>query len=316
MTALREAIDALFLSISLETILEDVLEALNNKNPSVKAETAGFLARAFTKTQPTAINKKTLKALVTALLKTLNESDPTVRDNSAEAIGTCIKLVGEKNVSPYLVDLDPLKMAKVKECQEKAVIVVKIVGAKKERPATAPPKPSASTAAPRAESKPPTRPATASTAAKRPVSKKAGATSTASLGTKTTTALPTERELSPEEVDAKASELLTPDVISGLSDANWKTRLSASELFLGQIDGIEAKTGNSQTLLKTICKKPGLKDTNFQVVKLRLDIVKSIIEKLGVTTITVDAIINDVTEKLSDAKNSPNACKYIVSKYY
>lgn len=58
----------------METFLEDLLEALNNKNPSVKCETSLFLARAFTKTTPASVNKKLLKALTTALIKTINES--------------------------------------------------------------------------------------------------------------------------------------------------------------------------------------------------------------------------------------------------
>lgn len=58
----------------METFLEDVLEALNNKNPSVKCETSLFLARAFTKTSPASVNKKLLKAITTALIKTINES--------------------------------------------------------------------------------------------------------------------------------------------------------------------------------------------------------------------------------------------------
>lgn len=58
---------------TIEAIVEDVLEALNNKNPSVKAETAAFLARAFARCQPAALNKKMLKAYTGALLKTLNE---------------------------------------------------------------------------------------------------------------------------------------------------------------------------------------------------------------------------------------------------
>ena len=82
------------------------------------------------------LNKKLLKIYITALLKTLNEPDPNVRDVSAEAIGTAMKLVGEKNVSPFLTDIDNLKMTKIKECCEKAVITVKIPGVKKERPAT------------------------------------------------------------------------------------------------------------------------------------------------------------------------------------
>lgn len=47
---------------------------MGNKNPSVKAETSFFLARALTKTLPTVVNKKTLKLLTTALLKNINES--------------------------------------------------------------------------------------------------------------------------------------------------------------------------------------------------------------------------------------------------
>lgn len=58
----------------MDSILEDVLEALSNKNPSVKSETALFLARAFTKTSNASVNKKLLKALTASLIKTINES--------------------------------------------------------------------------------------------------------------------------------------------------------------------------------------------------------------------------------------------------
>jgi cytoskeleton-associated protein 5 len=46
-------------------------------------------------------------------LKILNEPDPLVRDNAADALGTAMKLVGEKAMSPFLADLDNLKMTKV-----------------------------------------------------------------------------------------------------------------------------------------------------------------------------------------------------------
>lgn len=134
--ALREAIDAIYPAISLEVIQEDLIEALNNKNPAVKSETASFIARSLTKTQPSVLSKKLLKALITALLKTLNESDPVVRDSAADAIGTLCKLCGDKAIAPYLAEVDALKQAKIKEFTEKAVITVKIVGAKKDRPAT------------------------------------------------------------------------------------------------------------------------------------------------------------------------------------
>lgn len=51
-----------------------MLAALDNKNPSVKAETAAFLARCFAKSNTTILNKKILKIFCPALIKTLNES--------------------------------------------------------------------------------------------------------------------------------------------------------------------------------------------------------------------------------------------------
>lgn len=52
-----------------------------------------------------------------------------------------MKLVGEKAIVPFLTDVDNLKMTKIKECCEKAVITVKVTAPKKERPMTAPPTP-------------------------------------------------------------------------------------------------------------------------------------------------------------------------------
>lgn len=40
-----------------------------------------------------------------------------VRDNSAEAIGTAWKVVGEKTILPFLTEVDSIKIAKVKMLQ-------------------------------------------------------------------------------------------------------------------------------------------------------------------------------------------------------
>lgn len=40
-------------------------------------------------------------------------SDPGVRDAAAEAMGVAFKYLGEKNVAPFIADLDALKLAKV-----------------------------------------------------------------------------------------------------------------------------------------------------------------------------------------------------------
>jgi cytoskeleton-associated protein 5 len=324
--ALREAIDAIYPSTNLEALQEDIFSALANKNPAVKMETAMFLARALTKTLPTILNKKLLKAYVTALLKTLNEPDPAVRDAAADALGTAMKLVGEKNISPFLTEVDALKMEKIKEYHEKAVITVKIVGAKKEpaRPQTAPAK-----AAPKggsSEPKPVTRPATAAPAKKGPAKKATAAPSGLSKSASTKNVLPTERDMSQEEVDEISSEILPAEVMSGLVDSDWKTRLSSIQTFQQTLSSFEAKCGHTQVLVRVLAKKPGLKDTNFQVLKLRLDAVTQIVESFGITVTSADYIINDITEKLGDPKNSTSACaalsaiaeaiklEYVVSK--
>lgn len=60
--------------MTLDSIHEDILSAINNKNPSVRAESVSFLARCFTKCTPKMLNKQYLNIFTTALIKTLNES--------------------------------------------------------------------------------------------------------------------------------------------------------------------------------------------------------------------------------------------------
>ncbi|XP_037049831.1 protein mini spindles isoform X3 [Bradysia coprophila] len=315
-TALRDCMDAMYPSLTLENIQEDLLEALNNKNPSIKTETCLFLARAFSRTLPSIFNKKLLKTFVVVLLKTLNESDPAVRDASAETLGTLMKLLGEKTVAPHLADVDPLKLAKIKECAEKAVIVVKVPAAPKTRPVTAPSGPSKPAA--KEAAKPVARPSTAVAKKPAPVKKavsSGGGSSSARVAksASSTKICPAERELTPEEVDERAADLLPGNILAELGDANWKTRLSSSETFLSTVSGLESCPSISQVLIRIICKKPGLKESNFQVLKLKLEIIKKIVEVFGISTTTGDMVLNDVVEKLGDAKNSATAAECLLA---
>ncbi|XP_074596153.1 msps cytoskeleton-associated protein 5 [Brevipalpus obovatus] len=120
---LREAIDAIILSSSLEAISEDIISALGNKNPQIRTETASFISRYCATANPIAWgSKKTLTPIVEALVKDLNYNDPSVRDASAEALGTIMKVMGEKTMAPYFADIDALKMAKIKENYDKAEV--------------------------------------------------------------------------------------------------------------------------------------------------------------------------------------------------
>ncbi|CAG9764905.1 unnamed protein product [Ceutorhynchus assimilis] len=312
-TAVREAIDATYLTTNLDAILEDVLEALNNKNPTVKSEVSLFLARAFTKTQPTTVNKKLLKALSTALIKNNNESDKGVRESSAEALGTLMKLVGEKSIAPFLVDLekDKLKMEKIREFYDKAVLTVKVVAPKKTK--SAPVKEPA-------VAKPVRKAAGGSTAVK----KKTPSASTVSSGSATvvrskggkasTKAAPkVEKELDDLEVEGIIENLLPGNTVLELSNPVWKTRLASAEEILTTIQSMEAKLIPTQALIKTLMKKPGLKDTNFQVLKMKLEIVKFLAENGTFSTTTVNCCINDISEKLGDAKNGATVAETLTA---
>lgn len=49
------------------------------------------------------------------------------------------------------------------------------------------------------------------------------------------------------------------------------------------IDQVEAPAISSQVLIKLLNKKPGIKDNNVQIQKLRLECLKKVIEKFPIT---------------------------------
>lgn len=256
---LREAMDAIYTSYNLEGMAEDIVEALNNKNPNVKAETALFLARAFSKTLPSIFNKKLLKTFSSSLIKTLNESDPAVRDASAEALGTLMKLLGDKAINSYLVEIDPLKLVKVKECADKSVITIKLSMPKKERPTTAPPTATQPNLIQTSsiESKMVKRPTSSNHSKKHTVKKLP--TNIPAKNTIANNAIQADRELTLEEVAMQAAEVLPANILTDLDDVNWKNRLSAVEIISNLVTNLEKQPDISQVLLRVVCKKPGLK---------------------------------------------------------
>ena len=173
--------------------------------------------------------------------------DPGVRDSSAEALGIAMKVVGEKVIMPFLPDLEAMKMAKIKEFCEKAVISGKpAAGAAKSKAAPAPSevkesaKPAEAPKRPGAVIKKPTSTTSSSTTGSGPPKKPTGkgvVKKPAGAGSKPEEKV--EKELSPEEVDEKAAAILPPDVMTGIIDANWKTRLGAMESLMQVTYGID-----------------------------------------------------------------------------
>lgn len=140
--ALGAALDAVFLSTDLSECLEDITTYLSNKNPQVKEGTMKFLIRCLRTTRdvPT---KPEIASICESGKKLLSESSPALRDGGAEILGTVMKIIGERGMTPHLEGLDDIRKTKVKEFFETAEVKAK------EKPKAAPPPPKPAAAAPR-----------------------------------------------------------------------------------------------------------------------------------------------------------------------
>uniref|UniRef100_A0A8C0L7K3 Cytoskeleton-associated protein 5 n=1 Tax=Canis lupus dingo TaxID=286419 RepID=A0A8C0L7K3_CANLU len=320
--ALQEAIDAIFLTTTLQNISEDVLAVMDNKNPTIKQQTSLFIARSFRHCTASTLPKSLLKPFCAALLKHINDSAPEVRDAAFEALGTALKVVGEKAVNPFLADVDKLKLDKIKECSEK----VELVHGKK-----------AGLAADKKESKPvPGRTATSGAAGdkdtkdisapkpgplkKAPTTKAGGPPkkgkpaapgSTGSAGTKNKKGPETkeivEPELSIEVCEEKASAVLPATCIQLLDSSNWKERLACMEEFQKAVELMDRTEMPCQALVRMLAKKPGWKETNFQVMQMKLHIVALIAQKGNFSKTSAQIVLDGLVDKIGDVKCGNNA---------
>lgn len=320
--ALQEAIDAIFLTTTLQNISEDVLAVMDNKNPTIKQQTSLFIARSFRHCTSSTLPKSLLKPFRAALLKHINDSAPEVRDAAFEALGTALKVVGEKSVNPFLADVDKLKLDRIKECSEK----VELVHGKKSGLATEkkeskplPGRAAASGAAGDKDTKdvsgPKPGPLKKTPTAKAGGPSKKGKTTapggSASAGTKNKKGLETkeivEPELSIEVCEEKASAVLPPTCIQLLDSSNWKERLACMEEFQKAVELMERTEMPCQALVKMLAKKPGWKETNFQVMQMKLHIVALIAQKGNFSKTSAQIVLDGLVDKIGDVKCGNNA---------
>ncbi|XP_065070567.1 cytoskeleton-associated protein 5-like isoform X2 [Rhopilema esculentum] len=320
--ALRDAIDAVFLTTTFSNMVEDVIASLESKNPNVKEETCKFLTRAISQLTQATLPKPILKQITPVLIKKMDDTVAGVRDNAAEALGTSMKVVGEKVMLPYIDQLDKIKAEKVKECYEKAEVVTSGKSTKAVKPAAAASKtannPAAASKAPAAAS------SSTNTAAKKPVKKKlagAGAKAkkpqSAPQGKKDggkkakkgaaayadDEAEPTEQELSEGVVEDIALELFGETICKQIVSANWKERLEAMEEMTKKVNVMTPDAKQTQTIVRTLAKKPGFKDNNMMVLKGKFSLL-GILAKVSKPFSRRSALyaITGLIEKIGDMK--------------
>ncbi|OXB57674.1 hypothetical protein ASZ78_007747 [Callipepla squamata] len=288
--ALQEAIDAIFLTTTLQNISEDVLAVMDNKNPTIKQQTSLFIARSFRHCTPSTLPKSLLKPFCAALLKHINDSAPEVRDAGFEALGTALKVAGEKAVNPFLADVDKLKLDRIKECAEKVELVYgKKTGAaeKKEGKPVAGKTPALSGSAGEKDvkdsaAKPgPQKKAPAVKPGGPPKkSKPAAAAGTGGAGTKGKKGPEAkeifESELSIEVCEEKAAAVLPASCIQQLDSGNWKERLASMEEFQ-------------------------------KVMQMKLHIVALIAQKGNFSKTSAQVVLDGLVDKVGDVKCGSNA---------
>ncbi|CAM4795603.1 unnamed protein product [Rotaria magnacalcarata] len=121
--ALREACEASYPATNLEQLAEEAVVVLAHKTPIVRQCTHQFLTKCFAMATQTTLPKKVLKIYLPPLIKNTGEADAGVRDSAFECLGMLWKCLGEKHILPHVTDLDELKLTKIKEYAEKAVLL-------------------------------------------------------------------------------------------------------------------------------------------------------------------------------------------------
>uniref|UniRef100_A0A8C4MIG6 Cytoskeleton-associated protein 5 n=1 Tax=Equus asinus TaxID=9793 RepID=A0A8C4MIG6_EQUAS len=295
--ALQEAIDAIFLTTTLQNISEDVLAVMDNKNPTIKQQTSLFIARSFRHCTASTLPKSLLKPFCAALLKHINDSAPEVRDAAFEALGTALKVVGEKAVNPFLNDVDKLKLDKIKECSEK----VELIHGKK-----------VGLAAEKKDLKPGPGRTAASGAAGDKDTKDISAPKPGPL--KKAPATKVNRRLGKyglkiriEVCEEKASAVLPATCIQLLDSSNWKERLACMEEFQKAVELMDRTEMPCQALVRMLAKKPGWKETNFQVMQMKLHIVALIAQKGNFSKTSAQIVLDGLVDKIGDVKCGNNA---------
>ncbi|KAK9366814.1 armadillo-type protein [Lipomyces kononenkoae] len=122
--ALGTALDAVFASTTFSDILEDVLEFMKHKNPQVKQETTIFLVRCL-RTVKIIPKPSEIKLMCDACTVLLADTAKPVRSAAAEAMGTIMKMIGERAMTPYIDGLDDIRKNMIKEFFETATVKAK-----------------------------------------------------------------------------------------------------------------------------------------------------------------------------------------------
>ncbi|KAK4053177.1 hypothetical protein OIV83_001912 [Microbotryomycetes sp. JL201] len=335
--AIGAALDATFASTSIGDVTEEVTTFAKDKNPSVKEQTIRWYTRCL-KTTSSPPTKSDTDSIFDVLKKALEDSNEPVRAAAADCLGTLMKVVGERALAGRVDELDDLRKAKVKEAFQSAVIKLKAGAAAKPaqtanvtaaRPSAAPaaprPKPAMSAQpsfaadkenAPLADAPPSPRPPPAPKGpparlmakkpvpAAAPVKKAVSAAVTTKPSVSSKASEPLKYKYTQEDAENQAETGGLPEaIIAQLQDSNWKQRLEGVTGLYAWLEGGEIDAVESELVVRYMAKKPGWKESNFQVYSKMYGIFQLLAEKSPTFGKSSAALaIPPLSEKLGDIK--------------
>ncbi|KAL5108615.1 Cytoskeleton-associated protein 5 [Taenia crassiceps] len=298
LSAVRSAADSALKATTLDAVQEDVIAATSNKVPSVRAETCLYIGRAFASMTVTTLNKKLLKTFIGPLIKCSADTTMEVREASFFAVGTAMFVVTEKNIMPFLADVDSIRLGRIKEFHEKVIEERKKAGTSESGGggggAAGTSKPqfkvvkekSGSAATPAATAKPTTAAA-------------GGAKSKPPVGAND---LPREQLIPDDAIESQLTEFFGAALLTELASAVWKERLAAIEVAQTKIRAADSSV-SCQLVCRLVMRKPGLKDNNFQVLRMKVEVITEILlARKPVGEVLVDLLLPELIEKIGDLK--------------
>ncbi|KAI8588296.1 armadillo-type protein [Geranomyces variabilis] len=328
---LRGAVDAVYASVTLSEVIEDIVAYSAHKNPQVRSETLRWATRCL-KTTRKAPAKPEIKVLSECLVKGLEDGDNVVRECAAEALGTLMKVVSERVLITYLDKLDNIKQTKVKEFCEQAEVKVTGSATSKpagpsggRRPASAPapakvtrtdsPEQNKENASPQAcaPARPnniargPTKSAAGASvvAKKRPESAAVGGFKAPPAASKPVSKgdAPISFKFNDDSALAYVVDTFGENTIKELSESAWKTRLAAAQAMLEKLQTMPKETVECEAVVRALCTKPGWKESNFQVMSTMINIFQFLVKEVPQFNTTAATImIPGIADKLADMK--------------
>ncbi|VDK33159.1 unnamed protein product [Taenia asiatica] len=298
LSAIRSAADSALKATTLDAVQEDVIAATSNKVPGVRAETCLYIGRAFANMTVTTLNKKLLKTFIGPLIKCSADTTMEVREASFSALGTAMFVVTEKNIMPFLADVDSIRLGRIREFYEKVVEERKKVGtsgsggggsgvAGTSKPQFKVVKGKSGSAVTPAAAAKPTAAAAGGAKSKPP----AGAND-----------LPREQLIPNDAIEPQLTEFFGEALLTELASAVWKERLAAMEVAQTKIRAADSSL-SCQLVCRLMMRKPGLKDNNFQVLRMKVEVITEILlARKPVGEILVDLLLPELIEKIGDMK--------------